>query len=414
MRRRDGTPLWINDAASETHLLRRVDLQSRGTGERYDEDWLQQLLQKNPMLLPVEQIEPGFGHLIPLCRELPLTFGAGRSGALDNLFVTADGGLLLVEAKLWRNPEARRTVVAQAMEYAAAVFRLTYEEFENAVQRARLGSSASSETIYNIVRREVEGVDEAEFVDAVSRNLKRGRAIIAVVGDGIREDLAPLAELLQTHAGHRFIFALVELAVYETPQVGIRVVTPSILAQTALIERGVIQIEEGGDSQRRIVVREPAPISANSARDRSFGIGEDEFYEVLEKREPGTAGLLKSFLTKAQELGVYADRQSGLNLKHASPIGNPLNLGTVSKDGFVDTGPATWWGRTAYGRRYNEMLAAAIGGFVRDMKNGQESAVRTASSKTPRLSDFLPKHEETWLRSIEQYVREIFDAAKDS
>jgi hypothetical protein len=75
----------------------------------------------------MEQIEPGFGRLIPVCKELPLTFGAGKSGSLDNLFVTRGGGLFLTEAKLWRNPEARRSVVAQAMEYAAALFRLNYD-----------------------------------------------------------------------------------------------------------------------------------------------------------------------------------------------------------------------------------------------------------------------------------------------
>jgi hypothetical protein len=66
--------------------------------------------------------------LIPVCRELPLEFGFGRTGALDNLFLTRSGGLMLVEAKLWRNPEARRSVIAQAMEYAASLFRLSYQE----------------------------------------------------------------------------------------------------------------------------------------------------------------------------------------------------------------------------------------------------------------------------------------------
>jgi len=70
--------------------------------------------------------------------------------------------------------------------------------------------------------------------------------------------LEPLAELLQTHAGHRFTFALIELAVYEAPLAGIRIVTPSVLAQTALIERGVVQIEDGADGGRRIVIRELA------------------------------------------------------------------------------------------------------------------------------------------------------------
>ena len=133
MRRRDGSPLWIDDAQQPAVVLHRADLGAKSALRHYDEAWLQTLLHCHPEIFPIEQIEPGFGGLIPLCRELPLLFGGGRSGALDNLFATRDGGLVLVEAKLWRNPEARRAAVAQAMEYAAAVFRMSYSELESAV-----------------------------------------------------------------------------------------------------------------------------------------------------------------------------------------------------------------------------------------------------------------------------------------
>jgi len=406
MRRRDGKPLWISDVPGKVNRLERADFRPGGSGDRYDEAWLQRLLHQNPDVLPVEQIEPGFGQLIPLCRELPLTFGAGRSGALDNLFATKEGRLLIVETKLWRNAEARRAVVAQAIEYAAAVFRLSYDELQSAVLRARASEPERCGSIYEIITKHAENVDEPEFIDAVSRNLNRGRAIIAVVGDGIREDLEPLAELLQTHAGHRFTFALIELAVYEAPLAGIRIVTPSVLAQTALIERGVVQIEDGADGGRRIVIREPAASPASTSRDRSFGIGEDEFFEILEQRAPGAPALLKPFLAKAEKLGIYADLQGGLNLKHAAPSGNPLNLGTIEKGGLVDTGPASWWTRTSIGRRYNEALASQIEGFVRDFNNGKESGVRTAAGKMPRILDILPQHEGAWLAAMEQYIRD--------
>jgi hypothetical protein len=374
----------------------------------YDEAWLQRQLHQNPEVPPVEQIEPGFGHPIPLCRELPLTFGAGRSGALDNLFVTKEGRLLLVETKLWRNPEARRSVVAQAMEYAAAVFRLDYEELQSAVLRARASEAEQCGSIYDIVAKHVDDLDEPEFVDAVSRNLARGRAIIAVVGDGIREDLVPLAELLQTHAGHRFTFALIELAVYEAPQAGVRIVTPSVLAQTALIERGVVQIEDRADGGRRIVIREPVTTVASTSRERSFGIGEDEFFEILEQRAPGAPALIKSLLAKAEKLGIYADLQGGLNLKHAPPNGSshPLNVGTIEKGGLLDTGPASWWGRNRTAQRYNDHLASLTGGRVREFNNGKENGLRTATGRMPRVFDLLPVHEEAWLAAIDQYVRD--------
>ena len=54
-------------------------------------------------LLPVDEIEPGFGSLVP---GLPRTFDRRRR--IDNLFVTETGNLAIAECKLWRNPEAAR------------------------------------------------------------------------------------------------------------------------------------------------------------------------------------------------------------------------------------------------------------------------------------------------------------------
>jgi hypothetical protein len=236
-RRRDGRPQWIDDRLNSVHSLVRVDLSGK-SGFKFDEAWLQRLLHARPEIFPIEQIEPGFGDLIPVCQELPVTFGAGRSGALDNLYVTSSGGLVIVEAKLWRNPEARRSVVAQAMEYAAAIFRMTYQELEAAALKARGADDAPARSLVEIVAGQAKDLDESEFIDALTRNLRRGRAVIAVVGDGIREDILPLTELLQTHTGHRFTFALVELAIYVTPVTEVRLVVPSVLPRRCLSNGG--------------------------------------------------------------------------------------------------------------------------------------------------------------------------------
>lgn len=403
MGRRDGSPIWLDAGESRGVPLSRVALNS-GATERYSEAWLQNLLDEHPEVLPIEQIEPGFGTLIPLCRELPLDFGAGRSGALDNLFAAATGGLVLVETKLWRNPEARRTVVAQAMEYAASVFRLTYEELEAAVQKARRAAGQSADALTALVAaRASESFDEASFIDAVTLNLRRGRAIVAVVGDGIREDIAPLAELLQSHAGHRFVFALIELGVYETPVAGVRLISPSILAQTTLIERGVVQIDDGaGSGTPRILVQPPATIGSRSGKARGMSLGEDEFFELLEQKT-GMAAALKDFLERAESHGIYPEVLGGLNLKHSSPSGPPFNLGAITKGGVVDTWTAGSRKRTQAGRAYNEALAALIGGRVKELSDGQ-SVVHTAAGKLPRLSDFLPRHADAWLAAIDRYV----------
>lgn len=189
---------------------------------------------------------------------------------------------------------------------------------------------------------------------------------------------------------------------------------PSVLAQTAMIERAVIRIE--GDAAR-ISVNAPEQGAVKSdtlVSRRGVTIGEDEFYELLSQRNPGWPQLLKNFLERGEEIGLYAERKGGLNIKHPSPEGQPLNLGTVTKEGFIDTSPSTWWNRTRFGKTYNDVLAAAIGGSVKDTKSGAQSAVKTSSGKTPQISDLLPDHERVWLDAAREYVQGMFAASERS
>ena len=102
-----GTPLFVSGDTSD-RLVRASGLEER---------WLQELIHRHPGCLPMDQIEPGLGGLMPVCMELPL-----RVGFVDNLLMTPQGNLVIVEVKLWRNPESRRRVVAQALDYATALF----------------------------------------------------------------------------------------------------------------------------------------------------------------------------------------------------------------------------------------------------------------------------------------------------
>ncbi|MDF1587427.1 hypothetical protein [Marinimicrococcus flavescens] len=365
------------------------------------------MLDHHPEIFPLDQVEPGLGRAVAVCRELPLQLGASRTGALDNLFITETGGLVLIETKLWRNPEARRTVVAQAMDYAAAVFRLDYAGLEAAVRRARRDQQQPDRTLYEVVSSAAPvEADEAAFVDTVTRNLRRGRAVVAVVGDGIREDAAALADLLKSHAGHRFVFSLVELGIFTAPENNGHVVVPSVLARTVLIERGVVTIDE--NTGHIIVKASPTPSSHGSS------LSEDAFYEIIERKQPGSSAHLRGFIDRAMLLNFYPDVQGSLNLKHDAPTGAPFNLASIRKDLTVNTGPSSWFGRTEIALEYNRTLAQAIGGRIAYEKGATENSIRTAEGRMPKISDLLPRHADTWLAAIERYVRALTEATTDA
>ena len=69
----------------------------------YDEAWLRDLIFAHPRSLPIEEVEPVLAEVRAICTELPTP-----AGPADLLLLTASGGLVLIECKLWRNPEARR------------------------------------------------------------------------------------------------------------------------------------------------------------------------------------------------------------------------------------------------------------------------------------------------------------------
>jgi len=96
----------------------------------------------------------------------------------------------------------------------------------------------------DLVRAVDPSVDEIAFNDALSLNLRRGRFLLLIVGDGIREGVEAIAEYLQRHAGLHFSMGLVEMPIFSLPDGGL-LVTPRVLARTASIERTVISVPDG-------------------------------------------------------------------------------------------------------------------------------------------------------------------------
>src|SRR6202043_1333726 len=95
-----------------------------------------------------------------------------------------------------------------------------------------------------LVRKSDSNVDEVQFNDALTSNLRRGRFLLLIVGDGIREGVEAIAEYLQVHAGLHFSLGLVELPIYFMPN-GDRLVVPRVLARTTIVTRNVVAVPDG-------------------------------------------------------------------------------------------------------------------------------------------------------------------------
>lgn len=91
------------------------------------------------------------------------------AGPIDNVLLTANGDIAIVEAKLWRNPVARRKVVAQALDYASCLFELSYEQFEARALKGKFAGQKKPRSLYELFADDQEALDEQSFVDAVRR-----------------------------------------------------------------------------------------------------------------------------------------------------------------------------------------------------------------------------------------------------
>ena len=95
MRIGDGVPVVLTGPEAVPVVLQRVS----PTDQRVAEDLIQRLVVEHPSVLPVEQLDPMFAPAVPVGREV-----ATSVGSIDALFVSPEGGITIVEAKLWRNP----------------------------------------------------------------------------------------------------------------------------------------------------------------------------------------------------------------------------------------------------------------------------------------------------------------------
>lgn len=353
----------------------------RQRGE-FDESWLQELIHGSPDLLPVTEIDSRVsGALHSLGREIETP-----SGPVDNLLLSESGHLVVVETKLWRNPEARRKVVAQILDYAAHVRRWDYSDIEALWSKAHPGTSLA---------RGVQAEDEAEWVDRVQRNLAAGRMTLLVVGDGIESRAESLAATVAASPDFQFRLALVELRVFELSDEEFLVV-PNTLARTHEIERATVRVvygTAGPPPQVEVSVPSPTQEGTSSGGARTT-LEKQAFLEELEATgESGAvnarvvAELLRR-IDEVEELDIEW-KSAGFAIKAQDPVveGARLSLAVVSRP---NTFYVFWpWLRGQIERGWGtpevaERLARRLGKFAtslgaRETRSGEQLNVDLTS-----------------------------------
>jgi len=231
-----ANPIILDSPDDAGHCLTHIIVKEN---ESKTEKWLQELLYKHPNLLPIDAFDDSYGPPIPIGREVC---------HIDNLYVSPEGNLTIVETKLWKNPDKHRTVVAQVIDYARELAKWDYDKLCSAVLES---SRKRGEDEKASLKEKVEAALSKEdmqfhkFEENVVTCLKEGSFLLLVVGDQISPNLALLTKAIQSAPGLHFTLGLVEMQLYKITE-GSEwplIVVPNVVGRTVEKTRNVVRIQ---------------------------------------------------------------------------------------------------------------------------------------------------------------------------
>lgn len=255
----------------------------------YKEEWLQELLFKYPDILPVDRLDEEFAPPISLGREI---------ASIDNLFISPKGLITIVETKLWRNPEAHRTVVAQILDYAQTLSTWSYKKLDDTVRKcmSRLGKGDLG--IYQIVKKQIRNLEfgDIEFEARVQNCLENGKFALLIVGDRIYPETTQLAETIQSAPHMQYSLGFVELQCFKfnKDEDWPLVVVPSFITKTKEITRAIVKVVYE-EKKPEVAVTTPETEKASPSKTSL-----EEFIVALPSNVSDT---FKSYITKWIQTG---------------------------------------------------------------------------------------------------------------
>lgn len=174
-----------------------------------DEAHLQNLLTDDVNTLPLDEI--GYDtKFVTIGKEVGL-----QNGSLDVLAISPQGHIALIETKLDKNPEVKRTVVGQILGYAAYIWNKSYEDIENNYFRKFLAQQKInfSGSLFEYVREKLgdSSISEAEFKEGIEKRLRLGSFTLLIVVDQANQELKDIANYLNDRTGQEIDFYVIEM-----------------------------------------------------------------------------------------------------------------------------------------------------------------------------------------------------------
>jgi len=343
-----------------------------------EEDFLQRYVAANPESLPLDSIRDDL-KLMVIGREF-----ATQSGPVDVLAIDDEGGLYIVETKLYKNPD-KRLVIAQLLDYGAALWKAypTGDDFLADLEQmlALDGENLSKRlsAFFGLSDLEVE-----EIRAAVKQNLADGNLKFIVLMDRVHDRLRDL--ILFINQKSRFNVYAVEMEFYEHD--GMEIVIPRLL---------------GAEVKK--------DVSSNSATRRGKLASEAEFFHRIDKESvKDTFRKLLEFSTTVGALRDFGSTSISLKLPDPKGTRQKVTLFVIDTYGEVYLG---WTATqlealklpTKLSTEYVKSIAALVPGVEPDPRYG-DSLSRTLTAAEVRLVF------DSFTRAVKSFVENVKKASR--
>jgi hypothetical protein len=212
------------------------------------EDILQRHIADLPSLISLETVADEPISFMTIGAEWPV--GMGRA---DIVLIGSDGVLTIVETKLSRNPESRREVIAQLLEYAAYLSEWTIYEVQSRAEEffqsdkcpREYRNKTLDELLDDFLQDSVDSVDS--FKGQIEQNLRQGRMRLIVAVDEVGEQAQKIVTFLNSYSS--FDIYLLQVAEHEDKG-GRRIFVPSLFGYARKVATTRVRVEWDWDKYR--------------------------------------------------------------------------------------------------------------------------------------------------------------------
>jgi hypothetical protein len=203
------------------------------------EEEMQTFLRDHAELIPVDEIQLGTPPLLCIGWEVSVA-----SGSEDLLYVDENGLLTVVETKLRKNPEARREVVGQVLEYGAQASAWSPNDIEMKAQKFLSSAECPQEyrglTLEQAMRYFLErtgapareAFSYEDFLNLASGNLERGHIRLVIAIDEPPDPLLRIVEFVNRFS-ERFEMYLIQLKRFHDKATGQNIFVPALFGRVA-------------------------------------------------------------------------------------------------------------------------------------------------------------------------------------